>query len=80
MENITNILYEDLKSNNTKIGKKVFNILDYDLCEIIKSNNIWWYEKHSIYSYIPLYFRNYLKKYLKRKYNLIYLYDINKNK
>ena len=77
MENITNILYEDLKNNNTKIGKKVFNILDHDLCEIIKSNNIWWCEKHSIYSYIPLYFRNYLKKYLKRKYNLIYLYDIN---
>lgn len=74
-KNITNILYEDLKNNNTKISKKCFDILNYDLCMIINYNDIWWLEKTSQYNYIPNYFINYLRKYLKRNYNLIYLYD-----
>lgn len=76
MKNITCELYYDFKEKETKIGKKIFNIFDLDLCSIISSNNTWWLEKHSRYNTIPTYFINYLRKYLKRKYNLDYLYDM----
>ena len=74
---ITNKLFTELKESKTKIGKKCFNVLNYDLCMIYKSdNNVWWLEKTSTYNYIPSYFINYLKKYLKRNYSLTYLYDL----
>ena len=77
MNNITTKIYEEFENNNTKIGKKIYNILDHDLCLIIASdNNIWWAEKTSMYNYIPNYFINYLKKYLKKNYNLTWLYDL----
>lgn len=75
MKNITYSLFNEFKEKNTKIGKKIFNIFNLDLCEIILNNNTWWLEKHSQYSYIPNYFIDYLRNYLKRKYNYTYLYD-----
>ena len=75
MKNITCELYYDFKKNETKIGKKIFNIFNLDLCSIIVTDNVWWVEKTSVYNYIPNYFIEYLRKYLKRKYKLNYLYD-----
>lgn len=73
---ITDKIYNELENSKTKIGKKCFNILNYDLCMIYVDNKVWWLEKTSMYNYIPSYFIEFMKKYLKRKYNLIYLYDL----
>lgn len=76
-KNITYILFKDFETKNTKTGKKIFNIFNLDLCNVILSdNNVWWLEKNSQYSYIPNYFIDYLRNYLKRKYKYTYLYDI----
>ena len=73
MVSITNMLFEhvEVEKNKTKIGKKVYEWLQYDYIKsIVLSDSTFWIECNDM----PSYARNYIIKFYKRK-GYKYLYD-----
>lgn len=78
LQNIAMQVYYDLRieKSKSKIAAKCWNILDEDRCMIVLMDNEYWYiEKTSQYNSIPKYFRDFLKRFIQKKYGFEYLYD-----
>ena len=69
-------LLEHYKSQNTKIGQKVFDVLNRKgIADIILDNNVFWFEFYSRGNDCSETVYNHIKKLLKKR-GHIYLYDI----
>lgn len=67
-------LYNDLQYESTRIGQKAFDVLDrQDIAGIITDGKYFWFESWD--NDCPQSVYDYLKRYIKRKYGLEYLYD-----
>lgn len=70
-------LYADLQDEKTKIAKKALDVLDRNGIAGIQNNgDVFWFESYSRGNDCPKYIYDYLKKYIRRKYRLKYLYDV----
>lgn len=70
-------LYADLQDEKTKIAKKAWDVLDRNGIKGIQNNgDVFWFESYSYGNDCPQYIYDYLKKYIRRKYKLQYLYDV----
>ena len=76
--NLISELWDYLNQPNlSKIETKVFDWLNRDnLNSIITDGKIFYFEKTCYYTIMPNYIYNWLKKWVSKKYNLIYLYDL----
>ena len=74
MRYIQSELWDKVENSNTKIAKKVYNILNNDVLCVVGDKNIFWFEKTYSEAYIPEYVYTYAKK-LYRKLGYTYLYD-----
>ena len=73
MTNITYTIFEyaEVEKDKTKIGKRVYNWLQYDFLRgIFLSDNTFWIESN----HMPNYIRDYIIRFYKRK-GYKYLYD-----
>jgi hypothetical protein len=63
----TDTIRENLKYENTKIAKKVFDFLDKDTLDVVVYHNSFWFEHHmqGIYPF-PKYVKQYLIKYMNK--------------
>lgn len=69
-------VYDDLKSETTKISQKAFDVLNReDIANIIANGKYFWFEFYSMGNNCPQYIYDYLKRFIKRKYGYTYLYD-----
>lgn len=75
-QNIQHLLWEKVESSNTKIAKKVYNILNNDVLEILafEDTKRYYYQKTYSGAYIPKYVYTYADKLLK-KLGYTYLYN-----
>lgn len=76
MNSIYNKVYEDLRYEPTKLGKQAFDVLDKEgIADIISNGTHFWFEFYSRGNDCPQSVYDYLKRFIKRKYRLKYLYD-----
>ena len=69
-------VYADLQDETTKISKKAFDVLDREgVADIITNGTVFYFEHYARGNDCPRYIYDYLKKFIQRKYKLIYLYD-----
>lgn len=77
MRSIESEIFGMLEKENTKIGRKAFDVLNRGgIAGIIQKEDIFWFESWQIGNDCPKAVYNYLKRFIKRKFNLKYLYDI----
>lgn len=79
MEHLEYEIFEKLESDTTKIAQKVYEVLNREgIAGIIADarNNVFWFEHYSSENNCPAYVYEWLKKYIKREYGYVYLYDI----
>lgn len=80
MKNIYSELYNYYKEEKSKIGKRVFNVLNREgIAGIILDNNVFWFESYSIGNSCPKVVYEHIKNYL-RKQGYTYLHDIPVNR
>ena len=80
MTSIYNDVFNLLKSEKTKIAKKAHDVLYREgIADIIKHCDVFWFEFYSRGNDCPQYVYNYLKKFIKRKFNLKYLLEAAEN-
>lgn len=77
----TKSIYEDvynmLKDEKTKIAKKAFDILNKEgIAGIIESDGVFWFEYYSMGNSCPEQVYNYLVRFIKKNFNLKYLYEL----
>lgn len=78
METIQHHLWDKVENSNTKIAKKVYNIMNNDTFSVILDRDVFWFEKTYSEAYIPEYVYKYAKNFY-RKMGYMYLYDIKTN-
>ena len=77
--NILPKVYKLLENENTKIAKKVLNNLNTEpIFSIYIENDVFYFEFNT-WNLPPAYVVSYLKKFIMRKFNAIYLYDLGGN-
>lgn len=70
-------VFADLQKEKTKIAKKAFDILNHDgIAGIDTKGSIFWFEYWARCNDCPQYVYDYLKRFIRRKYGLTYLYDV----
>ena len=75
MKSISNELYKHYEQQQTKIGQKVFDVLNREgIADIILDDNIFWFEFYSRGNDCPEYVYNHIKSHLKKQ-GYTYLYD-----
>jgi len=76
MKSIYHEVYNYYKNQNTKIGRKVFDVLDREgIAGIILNKNVFWFKFYSIGNSCPEVVYEHIKKHLQRQ-GYKYLYDI----
>lgn len=78
-KNLEYEIFEKLESATTKIGKKVYDVLNREgIAGIVADteNNIFWFESYSEGNNCSKCVYEWLKKYIKREYGYVYLYDV----
>ena len=79
MKSIYNEVLHMLQFEDTKIGQRALHILDTEsIADIIKKDNTFWFESYVNGNNCPQYIYDYLKKFIKRKFEFNYLYDNSK--
>ena len=76
---ITSELYNKLEHLTTKIGQKVFNVLDREGIPAIIADTkrgVFWFEYYTSGNGCPNYAYKWLKAFINREYGYKYLYDI----
>jgi len=75
-KSIYNELFDYYSFQNTKIGQKVFNVLNKEgIADIVLDNNVFWFEVYPFGNDCSETVYNHIKKLLKKR-GHIYLYDI----
>lgn len=77
MKHLEYEIFEKLENATTKIAQKVFDVLNREgIAGIIVKDNVFWFEHYLSGNNCPAYVYEWLKKYIKREYGYVYLYDI----
>lgn len=76
MKSIYDEVFAMLEKENTKIGQKAFDVLNRcGIAGIITNGRVFWFEEWSIGNDCPQVVYDYLKRFIKRKFDLKYLYE-----
>lgn len=59
----TSVIEENLKWENTKIAKRILDVFDRDVVDIIVYHNSYWFETRGFF---PEYARKWIKSYMKK--------------
>lgn len=77
MRSMIEQLYADLQDEKFKIARKAWDVLDREgIADIMTDGKVFWFESYVRGNGCPKYIHEYLKKYIRRKYKLQYLYDV----
>ena len=77
MENIQHLLWEKVQNSNTKIAKRVYDVMNADTFSVILDRDVFYFEKTCSWLTIPNYCRDYAIRFYK-KLGYKYLYDLGK--
>lgn len=77
MKSIYSEVMSMIENETTKISKKAFNVLNREGIAdiIINENNMFWFESYSYGNDCSQVVYDYLKRFIKRKFNVKYLYE-----
>lgn len=77
MKSIYNEVMDMVANETTKISEKAFEVLNKEgIADItINGNNVFWFESYSYGNDCPQNIYDYLKRFIKRKFNAKYLYE-----
>ena len=77
MKSIYSEVMSMIENETTKISEKAFEVLNKEGIAniIINENNVFWFESYSCGNNCPQNIYDYLKKFIKRKFNAKYLYE-----
>lgn len=77
MRSMIEQLYADLQDEKFKIAQKALDVLNREgIAGIVTDGTVFWFESYVRGNDCPKYIYDYLKKYIRRKYKLQYLYDV----
>ena len=77
MKSIYNDVFRLVEAEKTNISKKAFDVLNTEgIADITENNGVFWFESYSMGNSCSLAVYDYLKRFIKRKMGLKYLYDV----
>lgn len=81
MKSIYSELFCLLKNETTKISKRAYDVLNSEgIADILQNDGVFWFETYISGNICTDEIYSYLKKFIKRKMKLEYLYDLTKIK
>ena len=72
MQYITGDLFKHVETSKTKIAKRVYNCINYDVLQVVLDRGTFWIEKVYSEAKIPNYVHDYVVKFYSRKYKHLY--------
>ena len=77
MKSIYNDVFRLVGAEKTNIGKKAFDALNAEeIADITENNGVFWFEFYSMGNSCSRAVHDYLKRFIKRKFGFVYLYDL----
>ena len=79
MKSIYNDVFKLIEAEKTKIGQRAFNTLNDGygkIANIIEKDGVFWFESYRMGNRCSQAVYDYLKRFIKRKMGLKYLYDV----
>jgi hypothetical protein len=70
---VTKMLWEHIENSKTKIAKRVYNCMNYDIFSVILDKDTFWFEKTYSEAIIPKFVSEYaIRFYQKKGYKYLY--------